>query len=143
MRARNNRIVRCAYGVYIEDRVGARGYDLPTVAARKVVHNILGNWSLNSFLIVRSAPPVDIVGAQISAEMAVFMRRPDVKPGLPLVLYGAQCAPGLRSVASRHRFAETDYLRSYLRTALQAAIMEVSASSIRLAVRDRSSLRLL
>jgi len=65
-------------------------YDLPTLGARNVIHDILGNWSLDSFVIIRSAPPVDIVGAQVSAGVAVFMPRPDIKPGLPLVLYGSQ-----------------------------------------------------
>jgi hypothetical protein len=65
-------------------------YDLPTLGARNVLHDILGNWSMDSFGIIRSAPPVDIVGAQISAGVAVFMPRPDIKPGLPLVLYGSQ-----------------------------------------------------
>jgi len=69
-------------------------YELPILGARKVIRNILGNWSLDSFLIIRSAPPVDIVGAQISAGIAVFMPRPDIKPGVPLVLYGSQYPGG-------------------------------------------------
>jgi hypothetical protein len=69
-------------------------YDLPPLGARNVIHNILGNWSLDSFVIIRSAPPVNIVGAQISAGVAVLMPRPDIKPGLPLVLYGSQYPGG-------------------------------------------------
>src|SRR4029077_5734601 len=51
----------------------AVNYDLPALGTRNVIHNILGNWSLDSFVIIRSAPPVDIVGAQIFAGVAVFM----------------------------------------------------------------------
>jgi hypothetical protein len=54
----------------------------------------LGHWSLDGFLFIRSAPPVDIVGAQISAGVAVFMPRPDIRPGLPLVLYDSQYPGG-------------------------------------------------
>jgi hypothetical protein len=73
---------------------GAVVYDLPAPGANGVLHKILDNWSLDSFVIIRSAPPVDIVGAQISAGVAVFTPRPDVKPGLPLVLYGSQYPGG-------------------------------------------------
>ena len=69
-------------------------YDLPTLGTPNIVHNILEHWSLGCFVIIRSAPPVDIVGAQISAGVAVFMPRPDIKPGLPLLLYGSQYAGG-------------------------------------------------
>jgi hypothetical protein len=64
-------------------------YDLPILGKR-----ILENWSLDNVVIIRSAPPADIVGAQISAGVAVFMPRPDINPGLPLVLYGSQYPGG-------------------------------------------------
>jgi hypothetical protein len=67
---------------------------LPAPGANGVLHKILENWSLDNFVIIRSAPPVDIVGAQISAGVGVFTPRPDIKPGLPLVLYGSQYPGG-------------------------------------------------
>jgi hypothetical protein len=69
-------------------------YDLPVFGPRNVIRNVFGNWSLDSRVIIRSSPPVDIVGAQISAGVAVFMPRPDINPGLPLVLYGSQYPGG-------------------------------------------------
>lgn len=69
-------------------------YDLPTFGARNVIHNILENWSLDSFVLIRSAPPVNIVGTQIPAGVSILMPRPDIKPGLPLVLYGSQYPGG-------------------------------------------------
>jgi hypothetical protein len=62
--------------------------------ARDVINKILGHWSLDGLLFIRSAPPVDIVGAQISAGVAVFMPRPDIRQGLPLVLNGSQYPGG-------------------------------------------------
>jgi Carboxypeptidase regulatory-like domain/TonB dependent receptor len=73
---------------------GAVIYALPAPGANGVLHKILENWSLDNFVIIRSAPPVDIVGAQISAGVGVFTPRPDIKPGLPLVLYGSQYPGG-------------------------------------------------
>jgi len=46
-------------------------------------------WSLDAFLLARSAPPVDVVGAQFNAAGTILMPRPNVNPGVPLVLYGA------------------------------------------------------
>ena len=63
-----------------------------------VIDKIFGHWSLDGFLFIRSAPPVDIGGAQISAGVAVFMPRPDTKPGLPLELYGSQHPGGKVSI---------------------------------------------
>jgi hypothetical protein len=64
-------------------------YDLPTLRAHHVMNHILKHWSLDSFVIIRSAPPVDIVSAQISAGVGVFMPRPDINPGFPPVLHGS------------------------------------------------------
>jgi hypothetical protein len=69
-------------------------FDLPILGKRNVIRNILENWALDNVVIIRSAPPTDIVGAQISTGVAVFMPRPDITPGLPLVLYGSQYPGG-------------------------------------------------
>jgi hypothetical protein len=73
---------------------GAVVYDLPNPATNKGFGKTLENWSVDSFLIFRSAPPVNIVGAEISGGVAVFMPRPDMNFGLPLMLYGAQYPGG-------------------------------------------------
>ncbi|HEY2423857.1 MAG TPA: TonB-dependent receptor, partial [Chthoniobacterales bacterium] len=53
-------------------------YDVPTLRTHHVMNHILGHWSLDSFVIIRSAPPVDIASAQISAGAGVFMPRTDI-----------------------------------------------------------------
>jgi hypothetical protein len=67
---------------------------LPVLGIHKTARYIFQDWSITSFVVIRSAPPVDIVGAQISGGVGVFMPRPDIKPGLPLVLYGSQYPGG-------------------------------------------------
>jgi hypothetical protein len=69
-------------------------YEPPALGRRDVINKILGHWPLDGLLFIRSAPPVDIVGAQISAGVAVFMPRPNIEPGLPLALYGSQYPGG-------------------------------------------------
>jgi len=69
-------------------------YDLPTPESQKVVHAMFGGWSVDSFIMARSAPPVDIVGAESFAEGVAFYPRPDVVPGVPLVLNGSQYPGG-------------------------------------------------
>jgi hypothetical protein len=54
----------------------------------------LGGWSLDSFILARSAPPVDIVGAINFAAGVALASRPNVVPGVPLVLYGSQYPGG-------------------------------------------------
>jgi hypothetical protein len=69
-------------------------YDLPSPRSNKVAHAALGGWSLNSFGLARSAPPVDLVGAVLPFSSAVLFLRPNVNPGIPLVLYGSQYPGG-------------------------------------------------
>ncbi|HEV3333904.1 MAG TPA: hypothetical protein VG096_23120, partial [Bryobacteraceae bacterium] len=37
-------------------------YDLPRLGSDKTVRAVLGGWSVDSFVLARSAPPVDVVG---------------------------------------------------------------------------------
>jgi hypothetical protein len=69
-------------------------YDLVLPGSQKVVRALLGDWSVDSFVMARSAPPVNIVGAQTFAAGTVLQYRPDVVPGAPLVLYGPQYPGG-------------------------------------------------
>jgi len=69
-------------------------YDLPSPGPQKVVHAAFAGWSLDTFVIARSAPPVDIIGAFSFAAGTVLQYRPDITPGVPLVLYGSQYPGG-------------------------------------------------
>jgi hypothetical protein len=69
-------------------------YDLPPPGSQKALRAILVGWSLDSFIIARSAPPVDIVGAQSFVGGVEFFARPNVVSGVPLVLYGSQYPGG-------------------------------------------------
>lgn len=69
-------------------------YDLPSPESQKFVKAILGGWSLDSFVFARSAPPVDVVGAVFNAAGVTLSPRPNVNPGVPLELHGAQFPGG-------------------------------------------------
>jgi hypothetical protein len=64
-------------------------YALPSPGSARAAHAVLGGWSLDSFILARSAPPVDIVGAQVNGAGISILPRPNVVPGAPLVLYGS------------------------------------------------------
>jgi hypothetical protein len=63
-------------------------YQVPSPAPGTLAHAVLGGWSLDAFILARSAPPVDLEGALFEAYGTVLYPRPNVVPGVPLVLYG-------------------------------------------------------
>lgn len=69
-------------------------YDLPAPGSQQVVKALLGGWSLDSFIFARSAPPVDIVSPIFIAAGTELSPRPNVNPGVPLVLFGPQFPGG-------------------------------------------------
>jgi hypothetical protein len=69
-------------------------YDLPSPGLHKVLHAFLCGWSLDSFILARSAPPVDVVGAVFNAAGVTLSPRPNVNAGVPLELHGAQFPGG-------------------------------------------------
>jgi hypothetical protein len=69
-------------------------YDLPAPGHQRSLRAAFGGWSLDSFVLARSAPPVDLVGAIIEGPASTLMFRPNVNPGVPLVLYGSQYPGG-------------------------------------------------
>ena len=69
-------------------------YDLPSPGSQKLVRAMFGGWSLDSFILARSAPPVDVVGALNLAYGSELESRPNLVPGVPLVLYGSQYPGG-------------------------------------------------
>jgi hypothetical protein len=69
-------------------------YDLPFPASKKAVHALLGGWSLDTFILARSAPPVNVVGPTFCIAGVALASRPNVVPGVPLELFGSQYPGG-------------------------------------------------
>ncbi|HEX5085910.1 MAG TPA: TonB-dependent receptor [Blastocatellia bacterium] len=69
-------------------------YGLPSPGSYQLIHAALSGWSLDVFVLARSAPPVNIVGAITSAAGVTLSYRPNLNPGAPLELYGAQYPGG-------------------------------------------------
>jgi hypothetical protein len=69
-------------------------YDLPSPGSHKVVHATLSGWSLDGFVLARSALPDDLVGASVVAVNTTLRLRPNVNLGVPLVLHGSQYPGG-------------------------------------------------
>jgi hypothetical protein len=69
-------------------------YNVPSPGTQEVVKAMLGGWSLESFILDRSAPPVDVVGGIFFAAGTELAPRPNVNPGEPLVLYSPQFPGG-------------------------------------------------
>jgi hypothetical protein len=69
-------------------------YNLPSPQSNKIAHAAVGGWSVDSFIFARTAPPVDVLSGIVFADGIALYPRPDVVPGLPLVLYGSQYPGG-------------------------------------------------
>ena len=69
-------------------------WNLPSPQSNRVARAAFGGWAVDGFLLARSAPPVDLVGrVDMFSSVSLFLR-PDVNPGVPLVLYGSQYPGG-------------------------------------------------
>jgi len=76
---------------------GAVSYDIPEPEKREL-RPILGSWSMDSILYVRSAPPLTVVTGNnpypyVSLSGSNSVQRPNVVPGVPLYVHQA-LAPG-------------------------------------------------
>ena len=71
-------------------------YDLPATKGNPVAKALLNGWSLESLVLARSAPPVDVtdVNFQFLNSGVNTNIRPDVIEGQPLYLYGPQFPGG-------------------------------------------------
>jgi len=69
-------------------------WNLPTPETNSMVKAVLGGWALDSFILARSAPPVNIIGGYSYVEGTVLRYRPNVNPGVPLELFGSQYPGG-------------------------------------------------
>jgi hypothetical protein len=64
-------------------------YSLPKPGWNQLARIVLGGWSVDSFVFARSAPPVDVVSGLVFANGVDLYPRPNLNPGVPLVLYGS------------------------------------------------------
>ena len=70
-------------------------YNLPSPKWNNdIARGALGGWSVDSFIFARTAPPVDVFSGLVVAEGIDLYPRPDVVPGVPLVLYGSKYPGG-------------------------------------------------
>jgi Carboxypeptidase regulatory-like domain/TonB dependent receptor len=73
---------------------GGVTYNLPWPESNQIARAALGGWSVDSFIFARTAPPVDVLSGIVFADGIALYPRPDVVPGVPLVLYGSQYPGG-------------------------------------------------
>jgi Carboxypeptidase regulatory-like domain len=69
-------------------------YDLPFPKFNNVSNAILCGWAVDSFVLARSAPPVNVMGGTFVAAGVVLAPRPNVNPGVPFELFGSQFPGG-------------------------------------------------
>jgi hypothetical protein len=69
-------------------------YNVSSPRSKGVIKDILADWSLDTFVLARSAPPVNIVGATFFTGGIALTPRPNVVPGVPLELFGPQFPGG-------------------------------------------------
>jgi carboxypeptidase family protein/TonB-dependent receptor-like protein len=69
-------------------------YNLPSPQSQKVFRSIATGWSVDSFVLARSAPPVDVVSGVVFAGGVALNPRPNGVPGMPLEFFGAQYPGG-------------------------------------------------
>ncbi|MDX6530918.1 MAG: hypothetical protein QOH41_3208 [Blastocatellia bacterium] len=69
-------------------------YDLPSPGLNKTAHAIFAGWSLDTFILARSAPPVDVIGATSNVGGVTLASRPNLNPGVLLELFGTQYPGG-------------------------------------------------
>ena len=69
-------------------------YELPSFGSQKTVKAILSDWSIDSFIFARSAPPVNVVGASFFVAGTQLAPRPNVIPNVPLEIHGSQFPGG-------------------------------------------------
>jgi outer membrane receptor protein involved in Fe transport len=76
---------------------GALTYNLPGVTTHRLLRSLTQGWSLDTVVQARSAPPVNVFDSLIGfgyLASAYTQVRPDIVPGQPLYLYGAEYPGG-------------------------------------------------
>jgi hypothetical protein len=80
-------------------------YDIPAPRTNAFVRTTLRGWSIQNFILARSAPPVTVlgffkgIGVNTIAGYNTFLR-PDLVPGQPLYLYGTNCASVMQALGN-------------------------------------------
>jgi hypothetical protein len=69
-------------------------YDLPTPKWNNFARATLGEWSVDTFVLARSAPPVNIISAIYFAAGTALYPRPNLVPGQPLEIFSSQYPGG-------------------------------------------------
>ena len=69
-------------------------YSLPSSESSRIVHAAFVGWPADSFILARTAPPVDVVGAIEFADSIALYPRPNVVSGVTLVRDGPQYPGG-------------------------------------------------
>ena len=69
-------------------------YNLPSPRSQKVFRAVATGWSVDSFVLARSAPPVDVVSGVVFAGGVALNPRPNLVPGMPLEFLGPQYPGG-------------------------------------------------
>lgn len=78
-------------------------YELPSPGSDKSLSAVLRDWSIDSFIFARSAPPVNVIGGSFFAAGTQLAPRPNVNAGVPLELRGSQFPGG--KILNRAAFA--------------------------------------
>ncbi|MGB6474681.1 MAG: TonB-dependent receptor [Candidatus Sulfotelmatobacter sp.] len=69
-------------------------YSLPSLQENKFAKATLSGWSVDTFVLARSASPVNVTGTIFVGAGTALYPRPDVVPGQPLELFGSQYPGG-------------------------------------------------
>jgi hypothetical protein len=64
-------------------------YSLPSPAWNNVAHAALGGRSVDSFILARTAPPVDVISGLVFTSAIALYPRPNLNSGVPLMLNGS------------------------------------------------------
>ena len=65
-------------------------WELPSPQSKRIARAAFGGWSVDSFMLARSAPPVNLVGAvEPLLGVGELVLRPNVTPGVRPILYGS------------------------------------------------------
>jgi Carboxypeptidase regulatory-like domain/TonB dependent receptor len=69
-------------------------YDVPAPKINAFMNAILRGWSLQSIVLARSAPPVNVDDSAVFLTNVTVDIRPDLVPGIPVYLFGPQYPGG-------------------------------------------------
>jgi hypothetical protein len=73
---------------------GGVTYNLRSPRSQKGFRAVAAGWSVDSFVLARSAPPVDLVSGVVFAGGVALNPRPNLVPGMPLEFFGSQYPGG-------------------------------------------------